>query len=71
MKCYENLLQRFAEARRRLVLATPTPDCPGCVEKRLHTADEKKKFHPFTGHGMMKGQGYSHPDLTPKEEKNP
>jgi hypothetical protein len=51
--------------------------CPAC-NKRPHTAEDLKQFHPlagprltpeqwkelpFAGHGFVKGQGWSHPVL--------
>jgi hypothetical protein len=36
--------------------------CPGCEEKRLHTADEMAQFHPLAGHGYEQGQGWCCPE---------
>ena len=36
--------------------------CPACTEKRVHATEDWKQ-HPYAGHGYVKGQGWTHPDL--------
>lgn len=36
--------------------------CPACESQRVHTAEEWKN-HPFAGHGYVREQGWTHPDL--------
>jgi hypothetical protein len=45
------------------IYRTPNPDCPACALKTVHTPDDWKEFHPFTGHGYTRGVGWSHPDI--------
>lgn len=45
------------------------PDCPACDGERLHTVDERMRFHPFAGHGYSEGQGWSTPELDPKRKE--
>jgi hypothetical protein len=33
--------------------------CPGCKDKRLHTPEEMKTYHPDAGHGYTKEGGWS------------
>jgi hypothetical protein len=40
-------------------------DCPACIEKRVHTAEEWRDYHPLAGHGYSEGQGWTRPDLDP------
>jgi hypothetical protein len=35
---------------------TPHPSCPACVAHRLHSAEERKSFHPWAGHGRNGNQ---------------
>jgi len=28
------------------------PDCPACVEQRIHTKDEWRDYHPHAGEGI-------------------
>ena len=42
--------------------------CPACANKRLH-APEDWAQHPYAGHGFAAGQGWTHPDLEPINEK--
>ena len=48
-------------------MRTPNPNCPGCRAYTRHTDEEMKKYHPYAGHGYIRGQGWSHPDLDPEK----
>jgi len=37
-------------------------NCPACAVKRLHSLEDWT-LHPYAGHGYVKGQGWTHPDL--------
>lgn len=71
MLTFDDVLRKLAEERRKLILASPAPGCPACLEKRLHSADEDKAYHPWKGHGGTRerdgGMRWSHPNLQPKE----
>jgi hypothetical protein len=62
---FRPLLEKLAARRRALIQATPAPGCPGCLENRLHTADEDRRHHPLKGHGTNNGREWSHPALAP------
>jgi hypothetical protein len=52
---------------RKLILATPKPNCAACQRQSIHTETDWLR-HPFRGHGY---QGkWSHPDLKPKVVKS-
>jgi hypothetical protein len=38
-------------------------NCPACTAKRLHEPSDWA-LHPYAGHGFVKEQGWTHPDLT-------
>jgi hypothetical protein len=42
--------------------------CPACKLKRRHSDQEWEEFHPLAGHGYVKEQGWSHPDLKAEAE---
>lgn len=45
------------------------PDCPACDAERIHTAEERMRFHSDAGHGCVDGR-YTRPDLDPKNAEN-
>lgn len=38
-------------------------NCPACIARRCHTAEENREHHPRTGHGFTPETGWTHPDL--------
>ena len=38
-------------------------NCPACITKRRHEPSDWVE-HPYAGHGFVKEQGWSHPDLS-------
>jgi hypothetical protein len=52
---------------RKLILATPQPNCAACQRQSIHTKTDWK-LHPFRGHGFQ--ERWSHPDLKPKVGKS-
>jgi hypothetical protein len=45
----------------------PNPSCPACQSKRRHTAEETREFHPDSGHGFTKEQGWSKEGMEPEK----
>lgn len=43
-------------------------DCPACIIKRLHTAEERKEYHPYSGHGYTPETGWTG-GLKPEEKR--
>ena len=39
------------------------PTCAACTDKRQHTPEEWRQFHPWAGHGFVKQLGWSHPEV--------
>jgi len=56
--------QTMTADERKLILATPQPDCPACQKQSIHS-EEDWRFHPFKTHGYA-GSGWTHPAITPK-----
>lgn len=45
------------------IARTPAPGCPACERKRLHSEAEWDAHHPLRGHGLVKEQGWTKPEL--------
>ena len=37
------------KAQPELIARTPNPDCPACQEKRRHSPEEWRQYHPLAG----------------------
>ena len=46
-------------------LRTPAPGCPACEARRRHTAEERREFHPLSGHGYSREVGWTLTTLPP------
>jgi hypothetical protein len=44
-------------------LRTPAPACPACEARRRHTAEERREYHPQSGHGYAQEVGWTHAAL--------
>ncbi len=52
-----------------LVDRTLNPNCPACINKRLHTKLEWGEYHPAAGSGYSKEHGVPEPVFVNKEDK--
>lgn len=68
---YQRIFDLIERRKRELILATPAPGCPGCIERRIHSKAETRKYHPFSGHGFSREQGgtWTLPGLDPNPKK--
>jgi hypothetical protein len=37
------------------------PECAACIAERCHTNEERRKYHPLSGHGFTKEGGWTDP----------
>jgi hypothetical protein len=51
------------------VWRTPNMVCPACRERQLHTAEERRIHHPFSGHGFN-GTAWTHRAIDPETPAN-